>query len=186
MRDILFRAKRSDNGEWIEGLPLYSNITSAKGTIDRLLVLKGGYYDIVLTDTESICQYTGLTDKNGRKIFEKDIARLILPNGEIRYFKIFIKSVVRKVLSHPDFDDKFSKVEITGVVFEWQGYELFPCVDTYGYDIPDYKMMEVVGNIFDNPLHEARQQGNQEHMQIRACSIDANRLKVIEGEETDE
>ncbi len=131
-------------------------------------------------DPETICQYTGLhdgtewwelseeeqedfleewncenecnnTEKDwkGRRIFDRDIVRLILPDGEIRYFKVSIKSVVRKVLCHPDFDDEYSKVEITGVVFEWNGYELFPCVDTYG--VPDYKMMKVVGNIFDNP-----------------------------------
>lgn len=83
---------------------------------------------------------------------------MILPNGEIRHFKVSIKSVVREVLTHPDFDDEFSKVEITGIVFEWNGYELFPCVDTY--TVPDYKVMEVIGNIFDNPqlLCEAGQQ----------------------------
>ena len=185
MRDILFRAKSSNSGEWIEGLPMYSSIKSAKGTMDRLLALEGGYYNIVFIDTETICQYTGLTDKNGRKIFEGDITRLILPNGEIRYFKVSIKSVVRKVLTHPDFDDEFSKVEITGVVFEWQGYELFPCVDTYGHGIQDYKMMEVVGNIFDNQFYEVGQQDHQEHLQIKAGSINASRIEVIEGVETD-
>ena len=111
--------------------------------------MNGGGYQYAEVDPETVFQYTGLTDKNGRKIFEGDIVKLVLPDGEIRYFKVSIKSVVRKVLCHPDFDDEFSKVEITGVVFEWNGYELFPCIDTYG--VPDYRMMEVIGNIFDNP-----------------------------------
>ena len=155
MREILFRGKSTGNrewikdGEWVEGLPMYTANKSEKGKIDRILTLRDGYYSILLVDTETVCQYTGLTDKNGRKIFEGDIVKLILPDGEIRYFKVTIKSVVRKVLCHPDFDDEVSKVEITGIVFEWNGYELFPCIDTYG--VPDYKMMEVIGNVFDNP-----------------------------------
>lgn len=156
MRDILFMAKRSDNGEWVVGLPSYD----INGNLGEIEVCKGFCNcDIFEIDPKTIRQYTGLTDKNDRKIFEGDVVRLILPSGEIRYFKVSIKSVVRRVLSHPDFDDEFSKVEITGVVFEWQGYELFPCVDEQG--VPDNKRMVIVGNIYDNPeLLEAGQQAN--------------------------
>lgn len=151
-REILFRGKRTVNGEWVEGYyTLYPQGFSGKGMVSEHVIrdtweLIGKMYFV---EPETVCQYTGLTDKNSRKIFNGDIVKLVLPAGEIRYFKVSIKSVVRKVLCHPDFDDEFSKVEITGVVFEWNGYELFPCVDTYG--VPDYSMMEVIGNIFDNP-----------------------------------
>lgn len=143
-REILFRGKRIDTGEWVEGYLFccWGQIYIIREMIKNNPVMKEA-------DSETICQYTSLDDKNGNKIFEGDIVKLVLPDGEIRYFKVSIKNVVRKVLCHPDFDDKSSKVEITGVVFEWNGYELFPCVDTYG--VPDYKMMEVIGNIFDNP-----------------------------------
>lgn len=146
MREILFRGKHIHvsrenkhlNGTWVYGyLCNKRHINSPE--------LEGD----MLVDQETIGQYTGLKDKNGKKIFEGDIVKLILQDGEIRYFRVSIKSVTRKVLCHPDFDDEVSKVEITGVVFEWNGYELFPCVDTYG--VPDYKMMEVIGNVFDNP-----------------------------------
>lgn len=147
-REILFRGKHIHalpqneylDGTWVHGYLCNENYINSPE-------LEGEF----LIDPETICQYTGLIDKNGRKIFEKDIVKLILPDGEIRYFKISIKSVVREVLCHPDFDDEVSKVEITGIVFEWNGYELFPCVDTYGVGVPDYKMMEVIGNVFDNP-----------------------------------
>lgn len=158
-REISFRAKHIHtlienqylNGDWIEGyLSDKTHIYSPQ--------LEGEF----LVDEKTICQYTGLTDKSGRKIFEGDITKLILPSGEIRYFKVSVKSVVRKVLSHPDFDDKFSKVDITGVVFEWGGYELFPCVDAQG--VADNKRMVIVGNIFDNPelLREVGKQGTQD------------------------
>lgn len=143
-REIRFRGKRTDNREWVEG---YLFCCQNQTYIIREMIKNNPAMKEV--DPETVCQYTGLDDKNGRNIFERDIVKLLLPNGEIRYFRVSIKNVVRKVLCHPDFDDKFSKVEITGVVFEWNGYELFPCVDTYG--VPDYKMMEVIGNIFDNP-----------------------------------
>lgn len=52
-------------------------------------------------------------------------------------------------LCHPDFDDAVAKVELNAVCFEWNGYELFPCIDENG--ISDVAKMERAGNIFDNP-----------------------------------
>lgn len=151
-REILFKAKRKDWKKlpqaewWVEGLLSYD----MNGKLEEMEVYRGfcdcATFEIV---PETICRYTGLTNRNSKKIWENDITRLLLPDGEVRYFKVSIKSVVRKVITHPDFDDITAKVEITGVIFEWNGYELFPCIGTYG--VPDYEMMEVVGNIFDNP-----------------------------------
>ncbi|MBA4697819.1 MAG: hypothetical protein H2212_00145 [Ruminococcus sp.] len=85
---------------------------------------------------------TGLKDKNGTPIRVGDKTRLVLCDGEVREFDVCFKTVVRTVKSHPDFDDEYAKVAITGIVFCWEGYDLFPCVD--GNDVSDTSEMEVI------------------------------------------
>lgn len=85
---------------------------------------------------------TGLFDKNGNEIEIGNIVKLVLNDGEERVFEVCWKTVTRTVKCHPDFDDDYAKVNITGVVFCWEGYELFPCVDENG--ISDVSKMEVI------------------------------------------
>lgn len=85
---------------------------------------------------------TGLFDKNGNPIKIGDKTKLVLDNGEVREFDVCFKTVTRTVKCHPDFDDEYSKVAITGVVFCWNGYDLFPCVDENG--VMDTSKMEVI------------------------------------------
>lgn len=85
---------------------------------------------------------TGLFDRNGNQIRVGDKVRLILDTGEERIFDVCFKTVQRTVKCHPDFDDEFAKVNITGVVFCWMGYDLFPCIDENG--VPDNEKMEIV------------------------------------------
>ena len=140
MREILFKAKRVDNGEWVDGY-LFDNgfdgeekkyfiggliIEKYNGTAcDEWDITGIDFYEI---DPETLCQFTGLCDKNGKKIWENDILTAHLDE------------------SYPE-DATYVAVEWN--VAGWVTHEA-GSTDREYLDEFDLEHFEVVGNIFDN------------------------------------
>ena len=121
----LFRAKRTDNEEWIEGLPSYD----INGNLTEFEVYRGfANCEIADVDSETVCQWTGLTDKNNRKIFEGDICKI--HSGPI------------------DEEDGCFSVEWDEGDARFALYSVGLTVDFGNYHGHE---CEVIGNIFDNP-----------------------------------
>ena len=114
----LYRAKRTDNGEWTYGY-LY-------GIWERKYILWGMTNDVpnmTEVDPSTICQCTGLKDKNGKLIFENDIIKC--------------KGIITAV----SWDTKYASCVLTRK--GWMYHHFFG-------ESQDPEECEVIGNIFDN------------------------------------
>lgn len=163
MREILFKAKRIDNGEWVEGF--YSQLPKpslgatiitngdlcAEDVSDYIIVneckqhsnfsnayplevVECEYYEI---DPETLCQCTGLTDKNGKRIWENDI---VLLREEIQDYEW--KATVK--FGNPNCEYNWGwqlvpigECDMNKDILLWIDMEIASC--------------EVIGNMFDNP-----------------------------------
>lgn len=118
-REILFKAKKKDNGKWVEGLPGYD----MSGNIAEIETHKSfGDCRIYEIDPDTICQYTGLTDKNGQKIWENDILRNEEGDiGVVQWFEehtaFMIWNKTKNCVCYLAEND-FSKIEIAGNEFD--------------------------------------------------------------------
>lgn len=127
-REILFRGKRVDNGEWIEGFFAKSGDKTFI-LIDNDIAV--GYVAMKEVIAETVGQFTGLTDKNGTNIFEGDIVKYT--NTQRGVYEIGQK--MRGVVV---FDEKI------GCYISKNNFQRHP-------DFWFSEDIEVIGNIFDNP-----------------------------------
>jgi len=135
MKEILFRAKRKDNGEWVEGGYFCEPYTD-KEFIIRWNSFGLGYNEFIEIDPDTLCQYTGLTDKKGKKIWENDI---VLLREEIQDYEW--KAVVKFGNPNGKYNWGWQLVPIGECdmnkdILLWIDMEIANC--------------EVIGNIFDN------------------------------------
>ncbi|MGN1303759.1 MAG: YopX family protein [Oscillospiraceae bacterium] len=142
-REILFRGKRTDNGEWVEGY------VGTAFTIDENRKVKSRHFTVldclgcssqVIVLDETVGQYTGLTDKNGKRIFEGDIVKTHYANAEKSDF------IEQIVFHNGKFCAYFSNQLCKQWVNLYDGTEHLPQDKSVYMD-----SVEVIGNIYDNP-----------------------------------
>ena len=130
MREIIFKAKRIDNGEWIEG-----HYTECRGEtfigIDTSSMFEIFCPPVIRwfkVSSETLCQFTGLCDKNGKRIWENDI-----------------------MMAHLDesYPENATYETVEWGVAGWVTHEA-GSTDREYLDEFDLEHFEVVGNIFDN------------------------------------
>ena len=141
MREILFKAKSIQTGEWIEGIPIKTHLGLFISFEENPhYCSQYGYMeidDILMVDEKTLCKFTGLYDKNGNKIWENDI---------IKYHFGEIYAPIKYGCYQNCFDSQ--KAEHIGFYVDWPDEKCLRKDLGYWINMVD---AVPVGNVFDNP-----------------------------------
>lgn len=150
-REILFKARRKDNGEWVEGYYVYCRKRHyILPVLNKAIGFDEREDEWVEADPNTICQYTRLTDKNGKRIWENDIlighgndrdlSKTVF--GEFNVIDVETLGVIDRVIGW------HTEVIETDALSKCEPFCLpMPLTDLY----IERSEFEVYGNIFDNP-----------------------------------
>lgn len=130
MREILFRGKRVDNSKWIFGG--YAKCNNRHYILTDIdLISREWVFKNIEVVSETVGQYTGLTDKNGKKIFEGDIVKLIFESYTHSWGDVGVVTEFCGAYGTESADEKHFCAFINESVYT--------------------RSREVIGNIHDNP-----------------------------------
>lgn len=135
MREIKFRGRSFDNGEWV-----YGDYHKRAGGVHCIIKMEPDengkvVYAVHQAVPDTIGQFTGLHDKNGKEIYEGDIVKWILTMPEIGVNGGY---------------EEYHIEEIAEIKWEAGALQLGEyCAAVFAYESEDYA--EVIGNIHDNP-----------------------------------
>lgn len=142
MRQILFRAKRKDNGEWAEG-DLLRETDVFENVITRIYVMKDHRtfikHEVV---PKTVSQYTGLTDRNGNRIWENDIVEFQFDNDDCPFPNKDTKIRIGRVF-FSNFRSGFA------IAMGHNGSDMLNN-DLFRY-VQNGNRVKIIGNVFDNP-----------------------------------
>ena len=135
MREILFKAKKLNGSEWVIGSYVHTFNEDKKCPVVGVMTENHWIVEIsgnmILIDKDTICQYTGLTDKNGNKIWENDV---------IGYWDTY------------STENGLAEADCIGKVFwddETLSFQVTERLSAESYEVMDE--CSVIVNIFDNP-----------------------------------
>ena len=136
MREILFRGKKISNGEWAYGYYTkgYFNPETPE-LLDMIYQFdktpNGWDFKFCIVDPETVGQFTGMTDKNGKNIFEGDVMCCDNVKGYVVY-----------------------SIQRCCFLFRWKKFDRFRTDFFKDCRLTDYGRfcdLEIIGNIHDNP-----------------------------------